>query len=597
MERSQFGGGLPVAFLAVPSSRRRLPPTRRSSTFHLTRKENSLDVLHGNTSGLKPNQARALRALYRRRVPAGELVSAPLARALTELSLELGRRLGLLIDRQGKVEGVIVGDPHRVFLPDLGPRRAGAARFRGVRLVLSSLRSEGLTHEDLTDLALLRLDAIATVQVEPDGLPGRIHWAHLLPPGQEPHDDADGVGAMWRTEEVRSVHDWSTDWHAFITDLEGQFARSPHLRRTGGGDGAILVGITLDDATRARRSLDELRRLAHTAGLRVLDDVLQVRRELDGRTCVGKGKLQELLLRSMHLGADVLVFDRELSPSQLRNIAQATDLKVLDRTQLILDIFAQHAETREGRLQVELAQLRYRMPRLAAMPTAMSRLTGGIGGRGPGETRLEINRRRAQERLTRIERQLEEIARHRGLRRRRRQRNGLPVVSIVGYTNAGKSTLLNRLTRSDVLVEDKLFATLDPTSRRLRFPEEREIIVTDTVGFIEDLPATLVAAFKATLEELEEADLLLHVLDAGDPHVEEHLEAVRRILRDLDLDQVPLLRVWNKADAAPPERLRRLEGHHGGMAISALTGEGAAGLLERIERELFRGSLRSAANA
>lgn len=487
---------------------------------------------------------------------------------------------------------MIVGDPHRVFLPDLGARRAGAARFRGVRLILSSLRPDGLTREDLTDLALLRLDAVASIQVEPDGLPGRVHWAHLLPPQDEAVVTA-ADEAMWRTEEIRSIHAWDIDWHVFITDLESQFARSPHLRQTSGGDRAILVGITLDDAQRARRSLDELERLAQTAGLRVVDSVLQVRRQLDGRTCIGKGKLQDLLLRSMHFGAEVLIFDRELAPSQLRNIAQATDLKVLDRTQLILDIFAQHAETREGRLQVELAQLRYRMPRLAAMPTAMSRLTGGIGGRGPGETRLEINRRRAQERLTRLERQLADIARHRGLRRRRRQRNGLPVASIVGYTNAGKSTLLNRLTCSDVLVEDKLFATLDPTSRRLRFPEERELIVTDTVGFIEDLPATLVAAFKATLEELEEADLLLHVLDASDPHSEEHLEAVRHILSDLELEQVPVLLVWNKADTASPEQLAQLTRRHGGLVVSALTGEGAGDLLERIERELFRGTLRA----
>ncbi|MBT3220847.1 MAG: GTPase HflX, partial [Proteobacteria bacterium] len=286
-------------------------------------------------------------------------------------------------------------------------------------------------------------------------------------------------------------------------------------------------------------------------------------------------------------------FDRELTPSQLRNIATLTDLKVLDRTQLILDIFAQHAKSREGKLQVELAQLRYRMPRLAIMPTAMSRLTGGIGGRGPGETKLEMNRRRAQERLTKLERQLKKLSANRALRRRQRQKKGLPVCAIVGYTNAGKSTLLNSLTNSKVDVADKLFATLDPTSRRFRFPREREIIVTDTVGFIHNLPKTLIKAFKATLEELSDADLLLHVLDASDPQVDRHRGAVDRILTDLSLDDKQVLLVWNKADRTDPEILRALTDEHGGLAICAIDRMGLDTLLERMERGLFRTSFGS----
>ena len=537
--------------------------------------------MYGNTNGLKPRQGKALRALYQRRVDRSEFISPQLARSLTELSKDIGRRIGLLIDRQGRIAHVVIGDPNRVFLPELGFRRAGSGRFRGLRLILSSLRPEGLSEDDLTDLALLRLDAVITIRVLPDGLPGPVQYGHLLPP-----DVKDG--ALWRLEEVSSVHAWTDDWGEFISDLEAQFARSPRLKETADADGVILVGITLRNAPRAKRSLNELGRLAETAGLRVLDSVLQSRPKLDGRTCIGKGKLQDLVIRSMHLGAEGLIFDRELSPSQLRNIATTTDLKVLDRTQLILDIFAQHAQTREGRLQVELAQLRYRMPRLALMPTAMSRLTGGIGGRGPGESKLEINKRRAQERLTRLERQLKKLSKNRETRRKKRKRAGLPVVSIVGYTNAGKSTLLNRVTQSDVLVENKLFATLDPTTRRFRFPEEREIIVTDTVGFIEDLPKTLVAAFKATLEELEEADLLLHVLDASDPGIDDHRKAVESILEDLGLGDRPTMRVWNKADVARPERITELLEMHGGMAISAVTGDGCRELLNRVEHALFR---------
>ncbi len=502
-----------------------------------------------------------------------------MARALTEASDRCGRRIGVLVDRAGSVDKVVVGDAHRVFLPDLGPRRAGAARFRGLRLLLSSLRPERLTEDDLTDLVRLQLDAVVSIQVGPDGLPGELSWAHLRPP--------DG-GPAWQVQHRPSVHGVEDDFFQFVTELEAQFAASPHLRRVGGGDRAILVGISLGEPARSRRSMAELKRLADTAGLQVLESSVQHRKALDGRTCVGKGKLDELILRSMHLSADVLIFDRELSPSQLRNIAQTTDLKVLDRTQLILDIFAQHATSREGKLQVELAQLRYRMPRLAIMPTSMSRLTGGIGGRGPGETKLEINKRRAEERLTRLERELKELASRRAVKRARRTRAGLPIVSIVGYTNAGKSTLLNRLTESDVTAGDRLFATLDPTSRRLRFPEEREIVITDTVGFIDDLPATLVAAFTATLEELDEADLLLHVLDASDPDVTFHRQAVDAVLTSLTLADTPTLLVWNKADAADPDAARALAAEHGGILLSAATGEGCRSLLDRIEREIFR---------
>ncbi|MEQ1571512.1 MAG: GTPase HflX, partial [Myxococcota bacterium] len=534
----------------------------------------------GNTNGLKPHQARALRSLYERRVDRRSFVSPPLARSLTELSRDTGRRLGLLIDRQGKVEYVVVGDSHRVHLPDLGPKRAGASRFRGVRLVLTGLRPEGLSEDDLTDLSLLQLDGVATIRVLEDGLPGEIDFAYLLPPT--------GDGSVSRTEKVRSVHEWDEDWHAFVLDLEAQFARHPQLRKVEGRDRVILVGVATNDLAKSKRGLVELERLAETANLEVVDRVMQRRKQLDGRTVIGEGKLEELIVRSMHLGAEGLIFDRELSPSQLRNIAESTDMKVLDRTQLILDIFAQHAKSREGKLQVELAQLRYRMPRLAIMPTAMSRLTGGIGGRGPGETKLEINRRRAGERATRLERELRELAQNRQTRRGRRERSGIPVVSIVGYTNAGKSTLLNRMTRSEVVAEDKLFATLDPTTRRLRFPEQREIVLADTVGFIEDLPDTLVEAFKSTLEELEEADLLVQVLDAADPEVQHHRAAVDSVLQALGLSETPQILVWNKADRADPSTLAALVEENGGLAVSALEGAGLEALLLEIERRMFR---------
>lgn len=536
-----------------------------------------MEELFGNTGGLKPSENKALQGLYHRRVPANRWASPELLRRMTELSRELNRQVGVLVDRVGILTHVIVGDAHQLFIPDLGRERAGEGRFRGVRLLHTHLRGEGLSKDDLTDLALLRLDGVVVVQSRGDGLPGAAEFAHLLPPGS---------GDVWRVEAVADIHAWTDDFSGFIRGLEAQF--KPSARTLDPRDAAVCVSITTGNAQAARRSLEELERLADTAGLRVADRVLQVRRQLDGRLLVGEGKLKELVVRCMHLGAENLIFDQELSPSQLRNIATATDLRVLDRTQLILDIFAQRATTREGKLQVELAQLRYRRPRLALMPTAMSRLTGGIGGRGPGETKLEINRRRADEREHRVERQLREIGEQRSMRRDRRKRVGLPLVAIVGYTNAGKSTLLNRMTNASVDAEDKLFATLDPTSRRLRFPQEREIVLTDTVGFIRSLPSDLVHAFRSTLDESVEADLLLLVLNASDEEAEFHRETVERTLQELGAGKVPRLVVLNQIDIADPERVAALVAAHDAIAVSARTGEGTESLLARVEEEVFR---------
>jgi GTP-binding protein HflX len=537
--------------------------------------------LFGKTEGLKPSQNKALQSLYDRRLPASRFITPELARRLTELSREANRQIGLLIDRSGSVDKVIVGDAHQLFIPDLGRERAGAGRFRGLRLVHTHLRGEGLSKDDLTDLALLRLDTVVMIQALGDGLPGAVEYGALLPPSAR-------GGEMWRVEKVPSVHGWEEDFHTFIRDLEAQFRVAAEARKVDGKESAVLVSVTTQDARTAKKSLDELGRLAHTAGLIVADSVLQVRRELDGRTLIGQGKLKDIVLRCMHLGANVLVFDQELSPSQLRNIATETEFKVLDRTQLILDIFSKRATTREGKLQVEFAQLRYRKPRLAIMPTAMSRLTGGIGGVGPGETKLEINRRRADERLHRVQKQLEEISDERSMRRNRRKRVGLPLVAIVGYTNAGKSTLLNRMTRSNVDAEDKLFATLDPTSRRLRFPEDREIILTDTVGFIRDLPKDLVHAFRSTLDEALEADLLLHVVDAGDEEAEAQKATVDLVLKELGAADAATMVVVNKTDRADPERVRALVEAWDATPVSALSGDGLQVLLDRVERALFR---------
>jgi GTP-binding protein HflX len=540
-----------------------------------------MQEVYGNTLGLKQSQLHALRRTYRRRVDAGQVISPELARHLTELSRETHRQVGVLLDRKGGVQWVMVGDAHGLELPDVGRARAGSHRLRGLRLVHTRLDGEPLTRDDHTDLALLRLDLVAAVQVLEDGLPGKVHLAHLLP--ENP------AGALWKDETAASVHELGTDALALASALESEFARAQTARRTGGRERAILVGVGGRGRGRAEAeaSLAELAELARTAGVEVIDAVLQMRREVDPRTLIGKGKLEDLLLRSMQLMADVIVFDADLSPSQAIHIGEATSLKILDRTQLILDIFAQRAHSADGKLQVELAQLRYLYPRLVGRDDSLSRLAGGIGGRGPGETKLEIDRRRVRDRMAALERRIAALSGSRAVRRRKRNENGLPVLSIVGYTNAGKSTLLNALTGSAVLAEDVLFATLDPTSRRLRFPRDREVIVTDTVGFIRDLPGDLLAAFRATLEELHDADLLLHVVDAADPRMDDRVVAVEAILRELGLSEKPRLLVLNKVDRLPPGQGETLAHLRDGVAISAAERRGLEELLRRCDRILW----------
>jgi len=498
---------------------------------------------------------------------------------LSEVSREIGRQIGVLLNRRGEVEYVIVGDARQIELPDIGRARAGQLRLRGLRLVHTHLKDEPLTRDDLTDLVLLRLDAVAAVVASDDGLPGKVYLATLLPfnPG----------GDLYRQEQAPSVPELQFDALAQVAALEQEMARAAPGRAVGSEGRALLVGAFTGSRHAAEDSMAELQELSRTAGVEVLDVMLQGRKEIDPRTVVGEGKLQEILVRSMALEADLLVFDRDLSPSQARHVGEATSLRIIDRTQLILDIFAQRAKSADGKLQVELAQLKYRLPRLVGRDDSLSRLAGGIGGRGPGETKLEIDRRRVRERISHLEDRIDRLSADRATRRRQRNRAGVPVISIVGYTNAGKSTLLNALTDSQVLAENILFATLDPTSRRLRFPRDREVVITDTVGFIRDLPRDLVAAFRATLEELEEADLLLHVVDASDPRHPAQARSVEAVLSSLDLESTPRLLVFNKMDRNP-DAARALAHRAGGVAVSATTREGFPELLARCEEVLWR---------
>ncbi|TFG41775.1 MAG: GTPase HflX, partial [Syntrophobacterales bacterium] len=471
--------------------------------------------IYGNTAGLKAGSIRRLENLYRRRVPPEFLVTPELARDVSLLSHEIRRQIGLLINRQGRIVTVVVGDTKKIVIPT-GDYHAAPGRLNGLRCVHTHLNNDPLTPDDLTDLSLLRLDLMAAIGQSADGLPQEVHAAHVLPGPSE--------RLPYRLLPPLPPAALDIDCLATIQAIEEELERlaTGHTAATG-RDRALLVSVSSDSRRRTQESMAELRELAHSAGIEVIGSVIQHREQVDHRFLIGTGKLQELAIHALQEAATIIVFDQELNPSQIRSITDQIALKVIDRTQLILDIFAQRARSREGKLQVELAQLKYMLPRLVGRNTALSRLAGGIGGRGPGESKLEIDRRRARERIQRLEAALDEVRRHRRQLRAKRNKKGLPVISIIGYTNAGKSTLLNTLTHSRVLAESRLFATLDPSSRRLRFPRDIEVIVTDTVGFIRDLPRDLMVAFRAALEELESADLLLHVIDVSNPGFEDQI--------------------------------------------------------------------------
>ena len=526
--------------------------------------------IHGNTEGIRKSVLEELTALYDVQLEPGQFMPQDLLQSLCGYSASMNREIAVYITRYGEIADVFIGRADSIDLPDLRLRR-GERRLSMVRCVHTHPRATGeLSDVDVSALLSMRFDAMCAVGVSEDGRPTSVQCAFL---------DAESEGHVRRTELISARRLPQEEWLAEIERTDAAYRAANPATRTG-RERAVLVGIESEE------SLDELEELAKTAGAETVLRVLQKRPKPDPVYCVGKGKAEELSLRCQAAQADLVIFDEELSGVMQKNLEEILRLKVVDRTALILDIFAARANTREGKLQVEMAQLKYRSQRLLGQGLVLSRLAGGIGTRGPGESKLEVNRRRIRERLTDLERELEQIERQRGLRRQSREKNGVPIVALVGYTNAGKSTLFNRLTGADVYVENQLFATLDSVSRPIELPHGGKALLVDTVGFIRKLPHELVKAFRATLEEARLADVLIMVLDGADAQMEGRRRTVEEVLDSLGATEAPRVEAVNKCDliASGAQFLP------GALYISASTGENVEKLLLRVESELEAGA-------
>ncbi len=540
-------------------------------------------TVSGNLTGISRHHLMLLEALKEENIPKHMICSKEIADVLAALTAATGREILLYADRRGIILHVEIGSQETVPLVDMGKRR-GLRRLSGVRCIHTHPKGSGcLSDPDLTSLATLRLDCMVAVGVTEEGTPGScgLAWGVL----QEAPPEALLYPNIGQLEQI--------DFLTAVTEIEKNTSLLSGEETTdNAAPKALLVGLWQQGSMESlQESLSELAQLADTAGLLVLESVIQKKETPSPATYIGKGKAFSLNLYAQVTGADCLVFDDELSAVQMRNLERITGRAIIDRTMLILDIFARRAKSNEGKLQVELAQLRYMLPRLTGQGEALSRLGGGIGTRGPGETKLEVDRRRIRRRIGELEGKLEQTVRTRKLHRQERKVKEIPVAALVGYTNAGKSTLLNALTGADVLAEDKLFATLDTTTRRIELPNGQPALLTDTVGFIRKLPHHLIAAFRATLEEVVEADLILHVIDGTAENAEAQAAAVLEVLRYLGAAEKPVIHIINKIDQAQTYgQINLLLGHfENSIAISAKKNLGMDALLLKIGETLPNG--------
>lgn len=486
----------------------------------------------------------------------------------------------MLIDRRGKVRFVFVGEPCDFpFEKLLGRRRRAKYRLRGFRAVRTNLKGSGLTNSDLATLVNERLDLVASASVGQNGSSGRFEYANLVPQNGENQ-------VKWEISKFSDLGRISINLEQEISSIE-QSLRYAFLKNGGkeNREGVILVGFGTKFRYLAEKSLEELNSLALSAEKVVLDKMVQIRKNIDSRYLVGKGKLREIALHAKHLGADTIIFDTELTPAQANAIGEESGLDIMDRSQLIIQIFAKHAKTNEGKIQARLAEFQYNLPRLKGKGAAFSQLGGGIGTRGPGEKRLEQERRNIRKQIAQLEKQIDGLCGRREHTRKNRKTSKIPTLSFIGYTNVGKSTLFNRLTKSSTVTQDKLFSTLNPTTRRVMLPGGKHVLMTDTVGFISKLPRELINAFRATLEEIGEADLLLHVADASDPEVGEKIDSVIKIVESMEFEDIPSILVFNKIDQVDADTEATLrEGFPQVPFVSARNGRDFSELLLYIEK-------------
>ncbi|HEY9639691.1 MAG TPA: GTPase HflX [Coleofasciculaceae cyanobacterium] len=524
----------------------------------------SIETIYGQLQGLKPSHLKQLQRLYHQRLPGDCLATPEFAQRLAAISTEISQPVCAYVNRRGQVIRVGVGTVRQTQIPPSELPRYGAERLSGIRCIATQLKMEAPSESTLTAMALQRLDALVMLTLSGGGFERRgggatgyvkeTYLAHLVP-----HPEA-----TWTVSPPLSLEVLAQQNFLDLTEgLEEEFRREFVAQQVDvDRDRVLLIGLMTDraNAQRFQDGLVEVARLVETAGGEVLQVLRQKRPSPHPQTVVGEGKVQEIALAAQTVGANLIVFDRDLSPAQVRNLELQIGIRVVDRTEVILDIFAQRAQSGAGKLQVELAQLEYMLPRLAGRGRAMSRLGGGIGTRGPGETKLETERRAIQRRITRLQQEVNQLQAHRSRLRQQRQHQDVPSIAIVGYTNAGKSTLLNALTNAEVYTADQLFATLDPTTRRLvindaRTQQSMAIVMTDTVGFIHDLPPSLVDAFRATLEEVTEADALLHVVDLSHPAWQSQIRSVMKILSEMPITPGPALLAFNKIDQVDSDTL------------------------------------------
>jgi GTP-binding protein HflX len=537
-----------------------------------------LTTIYGEVNGIRKSIINRLEELYEFTIPFGQVITSELAQKLIDLTDDLNRELVVYITRKGQVTCVAVGDVYTVTLPEIDGRRS-ANRLSGIRCIHTHPSGETeLSEVDIASLKEMRFDLMAALGRKDEMIQASFG---IITNIENDQFNTQMIGPLSMEEFIE------LDITYLTAQIERQLDLNTKTSAIAETERALLVGLERQGKWRITDSLKELAQLAETAGAEVLGMTWQKRDRPDSALFIGRGKVQEISLLRQEKNANLIIFDDELSPAQQRNLEKALGIKVLDRTALILDIFAQRARSHEGKLQVELAQLRYNLPRLGGQGLVLSRLGGGIGTRGPGETKLEVDRRRIRERVNDITRQIEYIKKQRNLHRKRRETTRIPTIALVGYTNAGKSTLLNLLTASEVLAEDKLFATLDPTTRNITLANGQQALITDTVGFIQKLPHQLIAAFRATLEEVVQADILLHVVDVSHPQYQEQSHAVFQVLHELNVDIKQLITIFNKVDKIEdPNSVSALLKTENSVMISALHGHGIEGLLLLIENTI-----------